>query len=192
MGSSTVMMWALRDRFARSTSDASVVDLPEPVGPVTSTSPRGKRAKLRHDLRDAKRLERLDLVRNDAEGGAHGVALPVHVDAEARLAHQRVREVEFEVLFKLFALLLRQHRVQRALQAVRLQHVESGQRRQLTIEPHHRRRARGQVKVRGPERAASCAARRQRRGLPAASLAHMPTRAGCGAALMPAHACRAG
>jgi hypothetical protein len=40
IGSSTVMMCSRRLRFARSISDASVVDLPEPVGPVTSTKPR--------------------------------------------------------------------------------------------------------------------------------------------------------
>jgi len=45
MGSSTVMMWSRRCRFARSTTAASVVDLPEPVGPVTSTKPRGSIAK---------------------------------------------------------------------------------------------------------------------------------------------------
>ncbi len=44
MGSSTVMMWALRSLFTMSTSAASVVDLPDPVGPVTSTNPRGNRA----------------------------------------------------------------------------------------------------------------------------------------------------
>ncbi len=41
MGSSTVMMWSERSVLARSTTAAIVVDLPEPVGPVTSTSPRG-------------------------------------------------------------------------------------------------------------------------------------------------------
>ncbi len=46
IGSSTVMMWSLRVRFAWSTTGASVVDLPEPVGPVTSTMPRGRPAKL--------------------------------------------------------------------------------------------------------------------------------------------------
>ena len=39
IGSSIVMMWSVRERFTRSTSEQSVVDFPEPVGPVTSTSP---------------------------------------------------------------------------------------------------------------------------------------------------------
>src|ERR1017187_10032918 len=36
-----VTMCSARDEFTRSTIAASVVDLPEPVTPVTSTSPRG-------------------------------------------------------------------------------------------------------------------------------------------------------
>ena len=39
MGSSMVMMWPERSWFSRSTMQASVVDLPEPAGPVTSTRP---------------------------------------------------------------------------------------------------------------------------------------------------------
>jgi hypothetical protein len=39
IGSSIVMMWSERVRLMRSMRAHSVVDLPEPVGPVTSTSP---------------------------------------------------------------------------------------------------------------------------------------------------------
>ena len=46
MGSSTVMMCTGDLELMMSTNDASVVDLPEPVGPVTSTSPRGISARL--------------------------------------------------------------------------------------------------------------------------------------------------
>ncbi len=35
------MMWQARVSFTSLMSEASVVDLPEPVGPVTSTRPRG-------------------------------------------------------------------------------------------------------------------------------------------------------
>ena len=35
------MMWPFRSRLILSIIAASVVDLPEPVGPVTSTRPRG-------------------------------------------------------------------------------------------------------------------------------------------------------
>src|SRR5688572_5292028 len=41
IGSSTVRMWPCSFSFLWLTMPASVVDLPEPVGPVTSTTPRG-------------------------------------------------------------------------------------------------------------------------------------------------------
>ena len=44
IGSSTVRIWAWRSQLIRSTIAASVVDFPDPVGPVTSTSPRSARA----------------------------------------------------------------------------------------------------------------------------------------------------
>ena len=42
IGSSIVMMCPVLVRLATSSSDAIVVDLPEPVGPVISTRPRGR------------------------------------------------------------------------------------------------------------------------------------------------------
>jgi len=42
IGSSTVRMWASQVWLMRSTMAASVVDFPEPVGPVTSTRPRSR------------------------------------------------------------------------------------------------------------------------------------------------------
>jgi hypothetical protein len=38
-------MCACRSRFTMSTIEARVVDLPEPVGPVTTTNPRGDLAR---------------------------------------------------------------------------------------------------------------------------------------------------
>ena len=46
IGSSTVMMWPFRSLLILSIIAASVVDLPEPVGPVTRTRPRGRSASL--------------------------------------------------------------------------------------------------------------------------------------------------
>ena len=46
IGSSTVMMCPFRSLLILSIIAASVVDLPEPVGPVTSTRPRGRSASL--------------------------------------------------------------------------------------------------------------------------------------------------
>ena len=47
IGSSMVRMWSSRVSLISLMIDASVVDLPEPVGPVTSTMPRGFLAKPR-------------------------------------------------------------------------------------------------------------------------------------------------
>ncbi len=47
MGSSMVRMWSLRVRLAMSMMAASVVDLPLPVGPVTSTRPLDRLARRR-------------------------------------------------------------------------------------------------------------------------------------------------
>ena len=115
IGSSTVMMCSLRVRFARSISEASVVDLPEPVGPVTRTKPRGSAAKFATDGGHAEVLELADLERDDAEGRAERVALPVDVDAEPGPARHAVREVQLEVLLELLPLLLGQGGVEHAL-----------------------------------------------------------------------------
>ena len=46
IGSSTVMMWPFRSLLILSMIAASVVVLPEPVGPVTRIRPRGRSASL--------------------------------------------------------------------------------------------------------------------------------------------------
>ena len=60
IGSSTVMMWPFRSRLILSIIAARVVDFPEPVGPVTSTSPRGFSAIFAIDGGQAEVLEGLD------------------------------------------------------------------------------------------------------------------------------------
>jgi hypothetical protein len=100
IGSSTVMMWSRRVRFARSMIEASVVDLPEPVGPVTSTMPRARPAMFETGRRDAEVLQRLDLVRDQAERRAERLALPVDVHAEAGDVRDGVGEVELEHLLE--------------------------------------------------------------------------------------------
>ena len=69
IGSSIVMMWSWRVRLISSIIAASVVDLPEPVGPVTSTRPRGSFVELAEAVGKAELLERLQLVGDDAEDG---------------------------------------------------------------------------------------------------------------------------
>ena len=63
---------------------ASVVDLPEPVGPVTSTRPLLEVRERRDRRRQAQLLEREDLLGDHAEHRAGAVLLDEVVGAEAR------------------------------------------------------------------------------------------------------------
>ena len=106
-----VMMCSSRVSLISSIIAASVVDLPEPVGPVTSTKPRGFLAKLVDDRRQAELLDRHRLGRDQAEGGAERAALEVGVDAEAADARDRVGEVELPVGLEPLALRVGEDRV---------------------------------------------------------------------------------
>ena len=94
IGSSIVRMCSCLEWLTWSSSEASVVDLPEPVGPVTRTRPRGLSANSYSRVGHVQFLERLDLGRDQAERRADARALEVGVDAEAREPRNRVREVE--------------------------------------------------------------------------------------------------
>ena len=97
IGSSIVMMWSVRVRLISSISEASVVDLPEPVGPVTRTRPRGFVVNSwRRDGR-LELLERLDVRGDRAERCREALALVVGVDAEAGEPADAVGEVELPV-----------------------------------------------------------------------------------------------
>ena len=100
------MMWTGRVALMWSIIAASVVDLPEPVGPVTSTRPRGRSARNLHTFGRPSSSMRRDLQRDDAEDRAHRVALLEDVGAEARQARDAVREVELELGLEAAALLL--------------------------------------------------------------------------------------
>ena len=112
IGSSIVMMWSCRVRLISSIIAASVVDLPEPVGPVTRTRPRGFFVELVQALREAELLERLQLHRDEAERGGEALALRVDVDAEAGEARDRVREVDLAVDLEALLLLGREDPVE--------------------------------------------------------------------------------
>jgi hypothetical protein len=81
-GSSIVRMCTGRVSLIRSIIAASVVLLPEPVGPTTRTRPYGfcSRSGTRSG---AELLERADPVRHDAQGDGERAALHEDVDAEA-------------------------------------------------------------------------------------------------------------
>ena len=88
-----------------------MVDLPEPVGPVTRIRPRGFSHELRDDRRQAELLEGLDLERDRAERAGDGAALHEDVGAEAREAVHAEREVELVVLLELVLLRVGEDRV---------------------------------------------------------------------------------
>ena len=150
IGSSTVMMWSRRWRLARSTIEASVVDLPEPVGPVTSTKPRGSIAKFATDggmPRSSSFLISNGMSRNAAPTR---VALPVDVDAEPGLPGHRVGEVELEVLLELLPLLLGDRsRTCTRWMTGGVSTGKSSSGRQVPVEPELRAGAGGQVQVGG-------------------------------------------
>ena len=111
IGSSIVTMCSSRVWLISSIIAASDVDLPEPVGPVTSTRPRGRRGELVHDRRQAELVDRDDLAGDQAERRGDRAALEVGVDAEAGLAGDDVGEVELEIGLQAPALLGREDRV---------------------------------------------------------------------------------
>ena len=81
-----VRMCSWRSVLILSIIAASVVDLPLPVGPVTSTRPRGRSASVGEHRRQAELVEAADLLGNQPVDGADRAALVEHVAAEARQA----------------------------------------------------------------------------------------------------------
>ena len=75
-------------------SAASVVDLPEPVGPVTRTRPERRWPNSLTTVRDAELLEGGDLGRDEPENGAVTVGLLEEIAAEPRVLIHLVGEVE--------------------------------------------------------------------------------------------------
>ena len=102
------------------------------------------------DVGDPEVVHVLDLERDHAEHGADGVALLEHVDTEPGSSRQRVRHVELELLLEPFPELLRQDRVDHALQGPRCQRRVLPRRLQLSVNPHHRRGTRREVQVGAP------------------------------------------
>ena len=126
---------------------ASVVDLPEPVGPGHEDEAAGPVAERLDDGRDAELLEAEDLVGDLPEDRRDGAALHEDVAAEAREALHAEGEVELEVLLEAVLLDVRQDRVAELL---RLRDGQRGvvQRLDVAVDPDHRRRIRRDVEVR--------------------------------------------
>ena len=116
IGSSIVTMWRAKRSFMWSIIAASVVDLPEPVVPVTRMIPRSSSASSRMTGGSAELVDRADVERDRAADDRDRAALVEGVDAEAGDALDRVGEVDLALLGELLALgRLLQELVQRAL-----------------------------------------------------------------------------
>src|SRR2546423_1000725 len=77
------------------------------------------------DGREAELLERLDLLRDETEGRADGLALVVDVDTEARDAGKRIGEVELALQLEHLLLLAREDPVQKRARVVGRERVEA-------------------------------------------------------------------
>ena len=82
----------------RSTMAASVVDLPEPVTPVTRISPRGMSQNLLDDLRQIEFVEGANLGGDDAQYQSHVAALLEDVHTEAAQSGDAVAIVSISVV----------------------------------------------------------------------------------------------
>ena len=126
---------------------ARVVVLPEPVVPVTSTRPRGSRARRLMISGRCSSSKRGDLGGDLAHGDADAAALAEHVDAEAAEVGRRVGEVDLVVLAEAADLLVGHDRRRDVLGVFgrerRLVHE-----RQLAVDAHDRRAPRLDVQVR--------------------------------------------
>ena len=76
---------------------ASEVDLPEPVGPVTRISPRGRWINSLHRGGQADLLQVEDAPGDQSRDHADGPFLQKHADAEARILAEGQREIDAAV-----------------------------------------------------------------------------------------------
>ena len=126
---------------------ASVVDLPEPVVPVSSTIPRSSSASSRTTSRQRELFDRADLVGNRAAGHRDRASLLEGVDAKARDPGKLEGEVDLVFGRELVKLgLVAKQIVQRSLgvRGVELGAVGGGQ---LAVDAEQRRRADLQVQI---------------------------------------------
>ncbi len=108
IGSSMVMMWPDRVRLATSSSDAIVVDLPDPVGPVTSTRPRGRWANRSIAIGRPRSSSCGILCAMTRNAAPTEPALPVDVEPEPADPGNRVGRVQLVVAGEVLPLLVGQ------------------------------------------------------------------------------------
>src|SRR5207247_8674710 len=98
-------------------------------------------------IRDAQLRERLQLGGDEPERSADRLALEVDVDAEAREAGDRVREVELTVQLEVLLLLAREDAVQELLRLLTCERVEALEALDFTTHANSRGRHRGHLEV---------------------------------------------
>ena len=147
MGSSTVTM--CRRLFSLMTLRmlASVVDLPEPVGPVTRISPRGMWIKLVHRRGQPDFIHFEDTPRNEPCHDADGPFLQEHADAEPRVLAERQREIDPAALVQRFDVLILGDAAREFL-GVGGGHHRQSQLDDLAVQTQRRRAARADVQIR--------------------------------------------
>ena len=134
------MIWRAAVRLTWSISAASVELLPEPVGPVTITSPRGFSACC--DIRQAKLLRSRDFHRQQTQRQRRVVLLAKQIAAHAHGIGKRHCKVGLADGFQLVQLMLIRKLLRRIL------HILLGQRyvtvgAQLTVDTQHWRETNG-------------------------------------------------
>ncbi len=148
IGSSTVTMCSGLVRLMMSTSDASDVDLPEPVGPVTSTRPRRISREATDRLGQPERVEHGDLVGNRPHRRGDRPALQGDVHPEPADAGDRVRGVELVLGLEPLPLALRAGSRRSSPGASRCRGPDILDRPDRAVQPDAGRASRREVEVR--------------------------------------------
>ena len=104
------------------------------------------------DVREVQLLERLDLLRNEPERRSDRFALVVDVDAEAREARHRVREVELTLQLEVLLLLAREDAIEERARVVRGERLEAFSAGDVPSHTERRRASDRDMQVGGAER----------------------------------------
>ena len=125
---------------------ASVVDLPEPVGPGDQHHPARIGGNLLEHLGGLEFLDGEDGGGDGAEHGRGAAVLVKGVDPEAGQPRDVEREVAFEEFLKVLALLVVHNIIDHRVHVLMLQHRGLDP-ADIAVHPNHRRQTRGQMQV---------------------------------------------
>ncbi len=134
--------------FTWSTIAASVVDLPEPVGPVTRISPRGRLVISANTFGALSSSSESTLDGNGPEGGRGAARLHERVDPEAGEVRHREAEVALEVFLVVLALGVAHDVVHHGVDVLVL-HRRQVDPADIAMDTNHRRQPGRHVKIGG-------------------------------------------